>query len=46
MVPAGETTEKLIVDFETVIPSEEDILIDGGNSNYKDTVKTYIMIKK
>ena len=39
MVPAGEITEKLIVDLKPYL-SEEDILIDGGNSNYKDTVKT------
>ncbi|MFL2072923.1 phosphogluconate dehydrogenase (NAD(+)-dependent, decarboxylating) [Marinilactibacillus psychrotolerans] len=44
MVPAGEITEKLIVDLKPYL-SEEDILIDGGNSNYKDTVKRYHDLK-
>lgn len=44
MVPAGEITEKLIVDLKPYL-SEEDILIDGGNSNYKDTVKRYHELK-
>ena len=44
MVPAGEITEKLIVDLKPYL-SKEDILIDGGNSNYKDTVKRYHDLK-
>lgn len=40
MVPAGEITEKLIGELKPFL-SENDILIDGGNSNYKDTVRRY-----
>jgi len=38
MVPAGAIVDKVI---ESLLPhlSEGDILIDGGNSNYKDTVR-------
>lgn len=38
MVPAGEVTESVI---QSLIPllGEGDIIIDGGNSNYKDTVR-------
>lgn len=38
MVPSGETVDALI---EVLIPlmNPEDILIDGGNSNYKDTMR-------
>ena len=38
MVPAGDPTEKTI---QSLIPllSRGDVLIDGGNSNYKDTVR-------
>jgi 6-phosphogluconate dehydrogenase len=39
MVPAGRITDQTI---ETLIPllSARDIVIDGGNSNYKDSVRT------
>jgi 6-phosphogluconate dehydrogenase len=47
MVPAGEIVDKVI---EQLIPylSENDILIDGGNSFYKDSVKRheYLLAKK
>ncbi|MBP8997310.1 MAG: phosphogluconate dehydrogenase (NAD(+)-dependent, decarboxylating) [Anaerolineaceae bacterium] len=38
MVPAGEVTESVI---NSLIPllSRDDIIIDGGNSNYKDSVR-------
>jgi len=38
MVPAGEVTESVI---QSLIPllQEGDIIIDGGNSNYKDSVR-------
>ena len=38
MVPAGEVTESVI---DALIPllSRDDIIIDGGNSNYKDSVR-------
>ena len=40
MVPAGKPVDEMI---ETLIPylKSGDILIDGGNSNYMDTVKRY-----
>lgn len=37
MVPAGEITESVIAEVSALL-SENDILIDGGNSNYKDTI--------
>jgi len=36
MVPAGEATEALVREFAELIQAG-DVLIDGGNSNYKDT---------
>lgn len=38
MVPAGEVTESVI---QSLVPllAKGDIIIDGGNSNYKDTVR-------
>ncbi|MFQ5942848.1 MAG: phosphogluconate dehydrogenase (NAD(+)-dependent, decarboxylating) [Anaerolineales bacterium] len=38
MVPAGEPTEKVITDLAASF-EEGDTIIDGGNSNYKDTVR-------
>lgn len=38
MVPSGETVDALIEQFIPLL-SPEDILIDGGNSNYKDTIR-------
>jgi len=38
MVPAGKTTEK-VINWLTPLLEEGDILIDGGNSNYQDTLK-------
>ncbi|WP_249869125.1 phosphogluconate dehydrogenase (NAD(+)-dependent, decarboxylating) [Oceanobacillus saliphilus] len=38
MVPAGEPTEKVITELMPEMQAG-DILIDGGNSNYKDTIK-------
>ena len=38
MVPAGDPTEKMINKLTSLI-EKGDILIDGGNSNYKDTVR-------
>ncbi|WP_411730349.1 phosphogluconate dehydrogenase (NAD(+)-dependent, decarboxylating) [Planococcus sp. 4-30] len=44
MVPAGEITESVI---EQLIPllEEGDSIIDGGNSNYKDTVRRAEILK-
>ena len=38
MVPAGDITEK-VIDELTPLLSSGDALIDGGNSNYKDTLR-------
>lgn len=45
MIPAGDPTEKMI---QQLIPllSEGDIIIDGGNSNYKDTMRRAEMVKQ
>lgn len=45
MVPAGEITETVI---EQLIPllEEGDAIIDGGNSNYKDTVRRAATLKE
>lgn len=40
MVPSGDITENLITEL-TPLLGEGDILIDGGNSHYKDTVRRY-----
>ena len=38
MVPAGDITES-VLNKVSVLLSEKDIVIDGGNSNYKDSVR-------
>ncbi|KRE10114.1 phosphogluconate dehydrogenase (NAD(+)-dependent, decarboxylating) [Priestia megaterium] len=38
MVPAGEVTENVITELKELL-SEGDIIIDGGNSNYKESVR-------
>lgn len=38
MVPSGETVDVLIDKLMLLIDSE-DLIIDGGNSNYKDTIR-------
>ncbi|MFS0863697.1 phosphogluconate dehydrogenase (NAD(+)-dependent, decarboxylating) [Fredinandcohnia sp. 179-A 10B2 NHS] len=38
MVPAGEITENVVTEVASHL-SAGDIIIDGGNSNYKDTLK-------
>ena len=44
MVPAGEPTEKTIVQLAEVL-EKGDIIIDGGNSNYKDSMRRGAMLK-
>ncbi|MFQ5998469.1 MAG: phosphogluconate dehydrogenase (NAD(+)-dependent, decarboxylating) [Candidatus Bathyarchaeia archaeon] len=44
MVPAGDATEKMIDDLLKIL-SKDDVLIDGGNSHYKDTVRRAIKVK-
>lgn len=45
MVPAGDPVDEMI---EKIVPllKEHDIIIDGGNSHYKDTLKRYEILKK
>ena len=38
MVPAGEATEKTIGELARLL-SPGDIIVDGGNSNYRDTIR-------
>jgi len=45
MVPSGEPTEKTIVGLAGVLETG-DIIIDGGNSNYKDSVRRATMLKE
>lgn len=44
MVPAGQVVDDII---EALLPhlAEHDIIIDGGNSNYKDTLRRYAYLK-
>ena len=44
MVPAGEITDKVISELTNYL-DKEDILIDGGNSNYNDTLRRYAELK-
>lgn len=45
MVPAGAATESVLVQLPDLL-SPGDIVIDGGNSNYKDTLRHYAMFKE
>jgi 6-phosphogluconate dehydrogenase len=38
MVPAGEPTEKMVHDLAELL-APGDVVVDGGNSNYKDSVR-------
>jgi 6-phosphogluconate dehydrogenase len=44
MVPAGQVTYDTIEKLSTLL-SEGDIVIDGGNSNYKDTIRHAEMLE-
>lgn len=44
MVPAGKIVDDLI-DSLGLLLEKGDIIIDGGNSNYKDTIKRYEKLK-
>lgn len=44
MVPAGEITDNVINELTQYL-DKEDILIDGGNSNYNDTLRRYHDLK-
>ena len=45
MVPAGDPTEQTIVQLAEVL-EKGDILIDGGNSNYKDSIRRGAMLEE
>lgn len=45
MLPAGDATQDMIDEIEKYI-EKDDIVIDGSNSNYKDTEKRYKFFKK
>ncbi|NID12359.1 phosphogluconate dehydrogenase (NAD(+)-dependent, decarboxylating) [Fibrivirga algicola] len=45
MIPAGPLIDRVIDQLLPLI-SEGDILIDGGNSHYKDTMRRYAMLKE
>lgn len=44
MLPAGSSTESILVEIDKFV-SEKDIVIDGGNSNFKDTQRRYEQFK-
>jgi 6-phosphogluconate dehydrogenase len=45
MVPAGSIVDQILSDLEPIL-GEGDIVIDGGNSHYKDTLRRYDQLKK
>jgi len=45
MLPAGDPTEEMLEKLTTIL-SSNDIIIDGANSNYKDTIRRARMIKE
>ncbi len=45
MVPAGDPTESLLNELGELL-SDDDIVIDGGNSNYKDTQRRATELKE
>jgi 6-phosphogluconate dehydrogenase len=45
MVPAGNPTESVVNELKMIL-DEGDIVIDGGNSNYKDTVRRSIELRE
>ncbi|MBU5484828.1 decarboxylating 6-phosphogluconate dehydrogenase [Clostridium sp. MSJ-11] len=44
MVPAGNSVDEMITKLVPLL-NEHDIIIDGGNSNYKDTLRRYAELK-
>lgn len=45
MIPAGPLIDR-VIDQLLPLVKEGDILIDGGNSHYKDTLRRYAMLKE
>ena len=44
MVPSGKATDDTIANLNSIL-NDGDIVIDGGNSNYKESIKKYILLK-
>ena len=45
MVPAGEVTESVIEELSPFL-EEGDVVVDGGNSNYKDSMRRAATLKE
>ena len=45
MVPAGEPTENTLVELGELL-SEGDVIVDGGNSDYRDTLRRAAALKE
>lgn len=45
MLPAGEVTDEYIRKFSDIL-SKGDIIIDGGNSNWKNSIKNFNFLKE
>ncbi len=45
MVPAGEATESVIEELSPLL-EEGDVVVDGGNSNYKDSMRRAARLKE
>ncbi|NWJ95765.1 MAG: decarboxylating 6-phosphogluconate dehydrogenase [Chloroflexi bacterium] len=45
MVPSGDVTEQHVIEVMNLL-QPGDIIIDGGNSNYKDTLRRYTLVKE
>ena len=45
MLPAGEITKKQIADLIPLL-SEGDVIVDGGNSNFKQSIKMGRMLEE
>ncbi len=45
MIPAGEPVDTMLQKLSSLL-TRNDIVIDGGNSNYKDTLRRYGMLKE
>jgi 6-phosphogluconate dehydrogenase len=45
MVPAGDATEQTMEEFAALL-SAGDTIVDGGNSNYRDSKRRYALLKE
>lgn len=46
MVPAGDSVDEIIIDLLNAGLRADDIIIDGGNSNYNDTIRRANKLQK